>query len=106
MVANIIDLGIDKGSDFTYRFKLTVNDYDADLAVYNFRSKISNNNTSVSFTVTEDDDNGITISLTNAQTSLLSRGVSRYDVEMVNTVTGTVTKIIKGRIFIDEEITV
>lgn len=106
MASNIIDLHIEKGSEFVYTFKVSVDNATADLDAYNFRSKILNDGNLVSFTVTEDINDGITLSLTNIQTSALQRGVGTYDVEMINTGFGTVTRILKGRVFIDEEVTV
>lgn len=106
MSANIIDLHIEKGTDFRYKMKLKLNDVDLDLGDYTFRSSVNSNGTVVSITVVEDSDGGVILSLTSSQTSLLTRGVAIYDLEMVNDETGNVIRVIKGRIFIDDEVTV
>jgi hypothetical protein len=106
MSANIIDLHIEKGTDFRYKMKLKLNDVDLDLGDYTFRSSVNSNGTVVSITVVEDSDGGVILSLTSSQTSLLTRGVAIYDLEMVNDETGKVIRVIKGRIFIDDEVTV
>lgn len=106
MSANIIDLHIEKGTDFRYRMKLKLNDVDLDLGNYTFRSSVNSNGTVVPITIEEDSEGGVTLSLTNEQTSLLTRGVAIYDIEMVNDETSKVIRVIKGRIFIDDEVTV
>lgn len=106
MSANIIDLHIEKGTDFRYRMKLQLNDVDLDLDTYTFRGSINSNGTIVSLTIEEDSEGGVALSLTNSQTSLLTKGVAIYDLEMVNDITNKVIRVMKGRIFIDEEVTV
>lgn len=106
MSANIIDLHIEKGTDFRYRMKLQLNDVDLDLDTYTFRGSINSNGTIVSLTIEEDSEGGVALSLTNSQTSLLTKGVAIYDLEMVNDITSKVIRVMKGRIFIDEEVTV
>ena len=106
MSANIIDLHIEKGTDFRYRMKLKLNDVDLDLGNYTFRGSVNSNGTIVSLTIEEDEEDGVSLSLTNSQTSLLTKGVAIYDLEMVNDITSKVIRVMKGRIFIDEEVTV
>ncbi len=106
MSANIIDLHIEKGTDFRYRMKLQLNDVDLDLDTYTFRGSVNSNGTIVSLTIEEDSEGGVSLSLTNSQTSLLTKGVAIYDLEMVNDITSKVIRVMKGRIFIDEEVTV
>jgi hypothetical protein len=105
MSASIIDYHIDKGSTFSTKINLKLNDTGLDLSLYTFRGSVLNNDVLTPFTIVES-SNDITVSLTSAQTSALAKGLGVYDIEMVEDLTGNVTKIIKGRIFIDEEVTI
>lgn len=111
-MATIKNLVIDQGT--TYSLTITV--YDAagnalNLSGYTYRAQLRKSYGSTSyteFTVTPAVDltsGQITISLTSTQTSGLRAGRYVYDVEIVETATSSVTRVIEGIITVTPEVT-
>ena len=111
-MSNYYELTIDQGSTFAITVELKdyfTND-PLDLNGYTARSQIRkdyNSTTSNSFTVSvQDASNGnISISMTASNTANLKAGRYVYDVELVETATGKVERIIEGIVTIYPEAT-
>jgi hypothetical protein len=107
-MAKRVNLVIDQGSTFATTFEL-VDDYDEPLVVSDYTSrgqmrKHYEANSSTSF-VTALATGQLTISLTAAQTANLTPQRYVYDIELVDTVANSVTRIVEGFINVTPEAT-
>lgn len=111
-MAPIQNLVIDQGT--TYSLSVTVADANGnalDLTDYSVRAQMRRSygsTSSISFTATKADDpttGEITISLTATQTSSLKPGRYVYDLEIEDTTTNSVTRVIEGIITVTPEVT-
>lgn len=105
------NISIDQGS--TFSSTVTVEGSDGlvfNLTGYTVRGQIRKSYTSTSFTaftaaVLSAVNGTITVSLTAQQTLALAAGRYRYDVEVVQTSTGNVTRVVEGQVEISAGVT-
>ena len=105
------NISIDQGS--TFSSTITVEGSDGlifNLSGYTVRGQIRKNYSSTSFTaftatVLRAVNGTITVSLTAQQTLALAAGRYRYDVEVVQTSTGNVTRVVEGQVEISAGVT-
>lgn len=107
-MAKRVNLIIDQGSTFSTTFEL-IDDFDEPLNVgdYTARGQLRKHyaaNSSTSFTC-QLNTGELNISLTSAQTANLEPQRYVYDVEMVDTVANSVTRIVEGFITVTPEVT-
>lgn len=100
MAANVYDISIEQGSDFTITLSLSENGEPINTGDYTFEALIENKGVVISPTIVEGDGE-VTISLTSLQTSSLPVGKGKFQFVISN---GETTKLLKGRAYIDEEI--
>lgn len=110
-MASISNLAIDQGTTFLATI-LVVNDSGTARNLTGFtgraqlkRSYYTNTNTSFTITIDNPSEGEIDLSLTDTQTSALKAGRYVYDVELVETATGKVERIIEGIVTIYPEAT-
>lgn len=99
---NIIDLYTEQGS--TYSTDITLND---DITGYSIQSKVidsSNTKFNATITINNYSTGSFTYLLPSYITSNMREGIARYDIELTDS-EGNKSKVIKGRIYIDKEIT-
>jgi hypothetical protein len=102
-MSTIYDLYINQGSDFSESIDIT-----GDYTGYTIRGKAldSTNTLSASFIAWTDDTEGqFDMTITNTVTATMSAGTGHYDVE-VESPTGSVSRILQGRVYVDKEVTV
>ena len=102
-MASIYDLYVEQGSDFTESIDMT-----GDYTGYTIRGSISDNSGVVTTGIVAWTDATLgqfDISLTNVETSALKSGVGKYDIE-IESATNVVSRILKGRVYVDSEVTV
>jgi len=102
-VTSTYDLFINQGSDFSDSIDIT-----GDYTDYTIRGKILDpiGTLSDSFVAWTDDTEGqFDMTLTNEVTAAMAVGVGSYDIE-IESDTGIVSRILKGRVYIDGEITI
>ena len=105
------NISIDQGS--TFSSTVTVEGSDGlvfNLTGYTVRGQIRKSYTSTSFTaftaaVLSAVNGTITVSLSAQQTLALAAGRYRYDVEVVQTSTGNVTRVVEGQVEISARVT-
>ena len=110
-MASISNLSIDQGT--TYEVTITVNDSTGtarDLNGYTARSQMrrsyySSSNTAFTVTIDAPGEGEIDLSLTSTQTSNLKAGRYVYDVELVNSNTSAVERIVEGIVTVFPEAT-
>ena len=102
-MAAIYDLYMSQGDDFAQSM-----DVSGDYTGYSIAGSVKDStNTTTALTVAFTDEalGEFTISLTDTQTSALSNGVGHYDIE-VTSAGGDTSKLLKGRVYVDGEVTV
>jgi hypothetical protein len=110
-MAAISNLSIDQGATFSITIGVTdTTGSPRDLTGYTGRAQLRRSyytNSNVSFTVSIDNpvDGEIILSLTSANTTLLKSGRYVYDVELVNSNTLTVERIVEGIVTVYPEVT-
>jgi len=110
-MATKANLVIDQGSTFSTDLNLTDDNGDAlNLVGYTANSQIrkwyTSTNASASFTTSINTSSGvITLSLTSAQTSNLVSGRYVYDVEINDTASGEVSRIVEGIVTVTPQVT-
>ena len=110
-MATKANLVIDQGSTFSTDLNLTDDNGDAlNLVGYTANSQIrkwyTSTNASASFTTSINTSSGvITLSLTSAQTSNLVSGRYVYDVEINDTSSGEVSRIVEGIVTVTPQVT-
>lgn len=101
MSANIYDIYIEQGSDFTVTLYLSIDGEGIDTGDYAFSAIVENKDVVVIPSIAEGNSE-VTISMTSTQTSTLPVGKGKFQLTMSN---DTITKLLKGRAYIDEELT-
>lgn len=99
----IIDLYVEQGSDFSQQVVMG-QDYTGDTITGNAMDSTGAVTTGIVSSFSDEATGTFTISLSNTQTSAMSVGVGKYDIEITSG--GVVTKPIKGVIYIQGEVTV
>ena len=102
-MASIFNIYIEQGSDFQERIDVT-----GDYTGYTIRGNIidSTGTTTSNIASWYDAETGVfDISVSNANTALMATGIGKYDIEVVSG-SGVVDKIIKGRVYVDGEVTI
>jgi hypothetical protein len=110
-MASIYNLAVDQGT--TFLATIQVNDTTGsarDLSGYNGRSQLrrsyfSTSNVEFTVSITSPADGEVKISLTSAQTANLRYGRYVYDVELVETASGNVERILEGIVTVYPEVT-
>jgi hypothetical protein len=104
------NININKHSTFSRGFQVKENDVILDLSGYSVAAALKENfraTTSTDFTVAiSDASQGLfNVSLTDAQTGALDPGTWRYDIVMTDS-SGNKTRLLEGRAFINQGVTV
>jgi hypothetical protein len=107
MASEIVDLFVEQGAD--YSLQLALSDalgvaWDWDL--YTARGSVKIDMSTFTMSFTEGDDGVITLEIPASTTQTIPHGVGLYDVEIVEDATGFVQRIMKGRVYIDQEVTI
>jgi len=110
-MASISNLTIDQGT--TYSVTITVNDDSGsarNLTGYTSRSQMRRSyytsaNTAFTVSVTNPANGEISITLTAAQTANIKAGRYVYDLELVNSNTTTVERVVEGIVTVYPEVT-
>lgn len=110
-MATVYNLAIDQGSDFTTTVQL--NDEtgsDRDLTGFTARGQLkrsyySTSNVQFTANVANPTLGEVIISLTNAKTANLKYGRYVYDIELVETATGNVERVLEGIVTVYPEVT-
>jgi hypothetical protein len=110
-MAVVSNLFIDQGTTYTVTVSVTDDTGTArNLTGYTARSQLrksyyTNSNTAFTVSILNPSEGEITLSLTNTQTSALKQGRYVYDLELVETATGKVERIVEGIVTIYPEAT-
>ncbi len=110
MSAGTYNFIIDQGATFTRQLTVKDNDSAMDLTGYSVASKMRSTHDSSTvvgtFTCTiSDAANGkITMQMTNSTTAAIEEGMYVYDLEITAS-SGTVTRIMEGRVTVNPEVT-
>lgn len=110
-MAVVSNLSIDQGTTYSVTVEVTDTTGTArDLSGYTARSQMrrsyyTNSNVSFSANILNPGEGEITLSLTAAQTSGLKLGRYVYDLEIVETSTGKVERIVEGIVTVYPEVT-
>jgi len=110
-MAAISNLSIDQGATFSVTISVADTTGSArDLTGYTGRAQLrrsyyTNSNTSFTVSIDNPGDGEIILSLTAANTSLLKAGRYVYDLELVDSNTLTVERIVEGIITVYPEVT-
>jgi len=100
-MATIFELYLEQGSDFTQSLDIT-----GDYTSYTISGKmVDDEGTLLTGFVswTDDSEGQFDLEFTNVQTAAMISGVGSYDIE-IESPTGTIDKILKGRVYIDKEV--
>jgi len=100
-MATIFELYLEQGSDFTQSLDIT-----GDYTIYTISGKmVDDEGTLLTGFVswTDDSEGQFDLEFTNVQTAAMISGVGSYDIE-IESPTGTIDKILKGRVYIDKEV--
>lgn len=106
-----VNLSIDQGSTFATTFNLTNEDTGEllDLSTYSAAGQIRKHYTSsnaVSFVCTLNNNTGIlAATLTANTTRQLSAGRYVYDIELTESISGSVSRIVEGIVTVNPEVT-
>lgn len=110
-MASISNLAIDQGTTYTATISV-VNDSGTarNLTGYTGRAQLkrsyyTNSNTAFTVTIDNPTDGEIDLSLTATQTSALKAGRYVYDVELVETATNIVERVVEGIVVVYPEVT-
>lgn len=103
MGAIIQDLSIEKGANFQFDITLTQGDGTIyDLNLYTVSGTMYIDTTAYTLNFTENATLGVaTWVLLAGETEVLARGVGQYEIFMTEDATGSVDRLIKGRVYID-----
>lgn len=108
-MATYSNLFIDQGSDFNFSVDLATEGASVNLAGYSARGQIRKSYTSstaTDFTITIDDSDTLSASLTAAQTGALKPGRYVYDIEILSgDATPIVTRVVEGQIDVTPRVT-
>ncbi len=107
MAVPSVNIQIDKGTDFSSTFDLKKRDNSPlDLTAYNFAAKMRKHADapgSVGFAATyggQPTKGNLTLSLTAAQTGIITAGRYEYDVMIINRNSNVKTKVITGQVLV------
>lgn len=108
MAVPAINIVVEQGTDFSRTYALKKSDGGPlDLSIYNLDAKMrkwSGSSGYVSFATTYNADptkGQLTISLTNAQTGIITAGRYNYDIVIENSNNNTKTKVITGQVTVN-----
>lgn len=110
-MAVVSNLSIDQGTTYSVTIEVTDNTGTArNLAGYTARSQLrrsyyTNSNVAFSANILNPAEGEIVLSLTDTQTSNLRQGRYVYDLEIIETATGKVERIVEGIVTIYPEVT-
>lgn len=111
MAVPVVNLVVEEGTDFQRTYSLKKFDgQPLDLSIYSFDAKMrkwTNSVGSISFGTTYNADptkGQLTISLTNAQTGIITAGRYNYDVVIENITNNKKTKVISGQIKVNSTV--
>ena len=112
MAVPVVNIEIEQGTDFETQFDITQTDGSAlNLTNRSLSAKMRKHHTSagsIGFGITFGStpaDGEITISLTDAQSGIITAGRYNYDVIVTNDVTGKKEKVITGQALVNPTIT-
>ena len=111
MTVPVVNLRIDKGTNFEATFNVTNADGSAfNLGGYSAAAKLKKHptsSTSKSFSVTLTASSGeIKISMSSSVTSELSTGINIYDVVITETATSEISKVFEGNVTVYPSVSV
>ena len=108
-MATYSNLFIDQGSDFNFSVDLATEGASVNLAGYSARCQIRKSYTSstaTDFSITINDSDTLSASLTAAQTGALKPGRYVYDIEILSgDATPIVTRVVEGQIDVTPRVT-
>ncbi len=111
MAAGTYDIVIDQGSDFSIEIAISQDGEATAIATHSARAQLRPSPTSTTktadFTCAISDAAGgkLTMSLSNATSSGIPAGKYYYDIELVNTSTNVVTRLLQGVARVTPEVT-
>ena len=111
MAAGKYDIVIDQGSDFAIQIQIEQDGSNVNLSTHSARAQLRPTPTSSTLTetftctVTNATQGKLTMSLTNSATANISAGKYYYDLELVNSSSSTVTRLIEGVARVTPEVT-
>ena len=111
MAAGTYDIVIDQGSDFSIQVAISEDGTAVPVATHTARAQLRPSPTSATktadFVCTIVDASGgkINMQLTNSVTAGIASGKYYYDLELVNTNNGTVTRLLQGVARVTPEVT-
>jgi len=111
MAAGNYDIVIDQGSDYALQLQIAADGSNVNLTNQSARAQMRPTATSSTLTATftcsviSVSEGKIRVALTNTQTAAISPGKYYYDVELVNSGTSTVTRLIQGIVRVTAEVT-
>ena len=107
MAVPSVNMQIDKGTDFSSTFDLNKRDNaPLDLTLYDFQAKMRKHAAApgaIGFAATyggQPAKGNLTISLTSAQTGVITAGRYEYDVMVINRNSNVKTKVITGQVLV------
>lgn len=110
-MAAVSNLSIDQGTTYTVTIGVTTDTGSArNLTGFTGRAMMkrsyySSSNTTFTVNINNPGDGEIVLSLTDTQTSALKPGRYVYDVEIVETATGSVERVVEGIVTVYPEVT-
>ena len=111
MAAGTYDLVIDQGSDFAIEVAISEDGTVTPIETHSARAQLRPSPTSstktadFTCTITNASQGKLKMSLTNSQTASISSGKYYYDLELVNTSSGSVTRLLQGVARVTPEVT-
>lgn len=111
MAAGTYDLVIDQGSDFAIEVAISEDGSVTPIETHSARAQLRPSPTSstktadFTCTITNAAQGKLKMSLTNSQTASISSGKYYYDLELVNTSSGSVTRLLQGVARVTPEVT-
>ena len=111
MAAGTYDIVIDQGSDFSTQIVIKQNDVVVSLSTHSVRGQIRPTPTSSTLTatftctITDAAAGTFKFELSNSTTASIDAGKYYYDIELVNTSTGVVTRLLQGVARVTPEVT-
>ena len=111
MAAGTYDIVIDQGSDFAIEVAISEDGTVTPIETHSARAQLRPSPTSstktadFTCTITNASQGKLKMSLTNSQTASISSGKYYYDLELVNTSSGSVTRLLQGVARVTPEVT-
>ena len=111
MAAGTYDIVIDQGSDFSIEVAIAEGGTAVQIASHSVRAQLrpspSSSTKTADFvcTITDTTNGKFTIQLANGTTAAIASGKYYYDVELVNTTTSVVTRLLQGVARVTAEVT-